>query len=191
MKAEVGRAGGDDGSSPSGMVTARALMDGAGGHTMAPSVSTVPGAVIPHSTISGMGQWQQLVADWPPSTMPSGRSIEQFQASPGNVRHDILISKQQVGRVIGAGGSMFKELTQKTGCNIFVLDKVGAKPRRRARRTRRDLALTSRPSPRASSYEPSFHCPDPRVQQQPTRRATCLLRCNRRVHRQASAKSSG
>mmetsp|Transcript_23016 Transcript_23016/g.53208 ORF Transcript_23016/g.53208 Transcript_23016/m.53208 type:complete len:117 (-) Transcript_23016:1201-1551(-) len=33
-----------------------------------------------------------------------------------------------VGRLIGSGGSTYKELTMKTSCKIFVLDKEGPPP---------------------------------------------------------------
>jgi len=59
---------------------------------------------------------------WPPANYEGGR-IRTAQATPGAVRHDVLIHKDDCGRVIGKGAAMYKELTMKTGCKIFVLDK--------------------------------------------------------------------
>ena len=68
--------------------------------------------------------YQKLVSEWPPPSVPTGRSIQQLEACAANVRHDMLIDHAQVGRVIGAGGSTYKQLTQSSQCNIFVLEKV-------------------------------------------------------------------
>jgi len=73
-------------------------------------------------------QWQILATDFPPMETPSGRRMVELQKTPGNVRHDIVIAKGQVGRLIGSGGTTYKELQNKTGCNIFILDKEGPAP---------------------------------------------------------------
>jgi len=71
---------------------------------------------------------QKLVHNFPGLETPSGRRIQMLENTPGMSRHDIIVEKAHVGRLIGSGGSTYKELTQKTGCNIFVLDKEGPAP---------------------------------------------------------------
>lgn len=66
---------------------------------------------------------------WPaPSSGTSGMRINALCAIDGNVRNDVTIPKSMVGRLIGTGGAIFKELTAKTACNIFILDREGPPP---------------------------------------------------------------
>eukprot|EP00966_Prymnesium_polylepis_P101784 2356770-Prymnesium_polylepis.1 len=44
----------------------------------------------------------------------------------GHVRHDILVDKQRIGRIIGPRGATLQQLTHSTQCEIFVMDKEGA-----------------------------------------------------------------
>lgn len=67
----------------------------------------------------------RLVTGFPPIDQPTGRKIQALEGVPGHVKHDMLVPKGQVGRLIGQGGATYKELQVKTSCNIFVLDKEG------------------------------------------------------------------
>merc|ERR1719229_2093780 len=58
----------------------------------------------------------------------AGRKIQQLLQTPGHIRKDVIVSKGMVGRLIGSGGSTYKELTMKTSAKIFVLDKEGPPP---------------------------------------------------------------
>jgi len=58
----------------------------------------------------------------------AGRKIQQLLGTPGHIRKDMLVAKGMVGRLIGSAGSTYKELTMKTSCKIFVLDKEGPPP---------------------------------------------------------------
>ena len=46
----------------------------------------------------------------------------------GRVRHDIIIEKAKVGKIIGSRGATLQAIIQNTTCEIFVLDKEGAPP---------------------------------------------------------------
>ena len=46
----------------------------------------------------------------------------------GRVRHDIIIEKAKVGKIIGSRGATLQAVIQSTTCEIFVLDKEGAPP---------------------------------------------------------------
>jgi len=71
---------------------------------------------------------QIISQGWPPTTGFVGQRIRQLELVAGNVRNDILVAKTMVGRLIGTGGSMYKELQTKTGAQIFILDKEGPPP---------------------------------------------------------------
>lgn len=100
---------------------AQALAASSGG----PGVSTVDPAG-PSAMPASLGQI--LVTGWPTAAEPSGRRMAALEQTPGMMRHDILVGKPYVGRLIGQGGSTYRELQQKTGCNIFILDKEGPPP---------------------------------------------------------------
>ena len=71
----------------------------------------------------------QIVSQgWPPTTGFVGQRIRSLELTVGNVRNDVLVAKSMVGRLIGTGGSMYKELQTKTGAQIFILDKEGPPP---------------------------------------------------------------
>jgi len=46
----------------------------------------------------------------------------------GRVRHDIIIEKARVGKIIGSRGATLQAIIQNTTCEIFVLDKEGPPP---------------------------------------------------------------
>jgi len=69
--------------------------------------------------------FERTTGDWPLATERVGPKIRALEATPGNVRHDILVEKQRVGRLIGPQGSTLKALLANTGCEIFVMDKEG------------------------------------------------------------------
>lgn len=67
--------------------------------------------------------FKRLVGDWPPPYGGTGKRIATALSVPGAVRHDILVEQGSIGKIIGASGQMHKELTAKTSCNIFIIDK--------------------------------------------------------------------
>jgi len=71
---------------------------------------------------------QRLVVGWPPLDQPNGRKIASLEESPSMMRHDMLVETRVVGKLIGLGGCTYKELTNKSGCNIFILDREGPPP---------------------------------------------------------------
>ena len=74
-------------------------------------------------------EFQRLVAaGFPPETEATGRKIALLDGTAGMVRHDRIVQKANLGRLIGVSGTIFKELTQKHGANLFVLDKEGPPP---------------------------------------------------------------
>jgi len=57
-----------------------------------------------------------------------GRKIAQLLTTAGHIRKDLIVPKTMVGRILGSGGSKFKEIMSKTSCKVFVLDKEGPPP---------------------------------------------------------------
>jgi len=70
--------------------------------------------------------FDRTFGDWPYTTEKVGDRIRAAEATPGHVRHDILVEKSKVGRIIGSKGIALKMLTNSTNCEVFVLDKEGA-----------------------------------------------------------------
>ncbi|KAL3906033.1 MAG: hypothetical protein SGPRY_010697, partial [Prymnesium sp.] len=73
--------------------------------------------------ISAESGFERTTGDWPLLTERVGAKIRSLESTPGNVRHDILVEKQRVGRLIGPQGSTLKALLANTQCEIFVMDK--------------------------------------------------------------------
>lgn len=69
------------------------------------------------------GSCTRLVANWPPPHGGNGKRIAEAEAVPGVVRHEILLDKNCLGKLIGVGGAMLKELQTRTGTQIHVCDK--------------------------------------------------------------------
>ena len=44
------------------------------------------------------------------------------------VRHDVAVQKLRIGRIIGTRGIVLRALIERSGCEVFVLDKEGAPP---------------------------------------------------------------
>ena len=70
---------------------------------------------------------QILTGDWPYSTEKCGMRLAQL-VREGRVRHDIIIEKAKVGKIIGSRGATLQAIIQISTCEIFVLDKEGAPP---------------------------------------------------------------
>ena len=88
----------------------------------------------------------QIVSQgWPPTTGFVGQRIRSLELTVGNVRNDVMVAKTMVGRLIGTGGSMYKELQTKTGAQIFILDKEGPPPGQADDRQPSGLAATKTP----------------------------------------------
>jgi len=60
--------------------------------------------------------------DWPPGNTQRGAQILKTLASTGHIRHDMLMDDQHIGRLIGKGGEVYKQMRSVTGCNIWCLD---------------------------------------------------------------------
>ena len=75
----------------------------------------------------GSSQSLILTGDWPFQTDKCGAHIAELYWQ-GLVRHDMVIERGKVGRMIGSRGSNLQALRQTTNCEIFVLDKEGAPP---------------------------------------------------------------
>ena len=52
-----------------------------------------------------------------------GESIHRKQETPFNIRHDILIEKRVIGRILGKGGRDLEGLQLSTGASVFIIDK--------------------------------------------------------------------
>jgi len=67
--------------------------------------------------------FHRLAADFPPPGSDLASRIEACEATPGHQRHDLLVDQGMMSHLIGAGGKTHKEMTARTGCSIFILDK--------------------------------------------------------------------
>eukprot|EP00965_Chrysotila_dentata_P027415 910491-Pleurochrysis_carterae.AAC.1 len=61
---------------------------------------------------------------WPRNGEKWAERIAEKEVLPGNVRHDLLIEKASVGKLIGPQGSKRRELTQRSGCEMYIVDDV-------------------------------------------------------------------
>ena len=59
---------------------------------------------------------------WPPPGYLHARDLPMQMAMPGVVRHDVLVAKENCGRLIGRGGTTHKEMLAASGCVIHILD---------------------------------------------------------------------
>jgi len=72
----------------------------------------------------------QLLAgfpDWSVSAQAMGRRMAEV-AALGGKRVDLRYPHEHIGRLIGAGGSAYRDLCKRTGAHIFILDKEGPPP---------------------------------------------------------------
>ena len=53
----------------------------------------------------------------------AGEKIAAAESYPGAVRHDLLLTSQAIGRLIGPRGANFRRVKLETGCELFILDK--------------------------------------------------------------------
>ena len=64
---------------------------------------------------------------WPPASFrPVGAEVASLQATPGLVRHDIMIHMSKCGKIIGKGGETFKRLENTSGARVFLIDREPA-----------------------------------------------------------------
>ena len=76
-------------------------------------------------------EFQQRFDDWPPLRPDNPQHhanakrlhVAIAQGGRGAVRHDMVVPKELCGRLIGPGGSAFKEMTARTGAAIVIFDK--------------------------------------------------------------------
>ena len=52
----------------------------------------------------------------------SSAEIKQAMSRPGSIRHDMLIDKSAMGRIIGPGGNTYRQLQERTGCTVVICD---------------------------------------------------------------------
>ena len=84
-----------------------------------------PSAVTPTAGAPTGELGTRLVADgWPSPTTMNGNRLQSAQQKPGNIRHDLLVEKAHVGKLIGRGGNTFKELEAKSGAEVFICDEA-------------------------------------------------------------------
>ena len=64
---------------------------------------------------------------WPNATtgLQTGvaRRLAEAESAPGALRHELLVDKNLLGKLIGPGGSKLKEIMTHTACGVFVCDK--------------------------------------------------------------------
>ena len=63
---------------------------------------------MPPDGFPGQGQFVMLLGDWPLEQKRVAPRISQLMNSPGTARHDMILEKNRVGRVIGPQGSTLK-----------------------------------------------------------------------------------
>ena len=70
-----------------------------------------------------------LTGEWPMSSRQD-RVAERIRAhaAGGRTRHDIVLDRSYVGKLIGQRGNNLQALRQGTQCDVFVLDKEGPPP---------------------------------------------------------------
>ena len=66
--------------------------------------------------------------DWPYTTERVGDRIKRLDARAEFVRHDMIVEKRRVGRLIGLHGAALNALLASSQCEILVLDKEGPPP---------------------------------------------------------------
>ena len=67
--------------------------------------------------------FERLTGDWPPPTKRDGARIAAALRDPGAVRHDLLVDKKAVGKLIGPGGATHRQMVSRSGCAIVIIDK--------------------------------------------------------------------
>ena len=60
------------------------------------------------------------------TTCKAREKMTDFESPFYKIEDDMLIEKGRVGRLIGPGGGTLKALINRTGCEIFCMDKEGA-----------------------------------------------------------------
>ena len=67
-----------------------------------------------------------------PRTPATHAREPRLEQTPGNVRHEVIIEKRCIGRILGKGGRDLAALKESSGTEVFIIDKARA-PRLRAR----------------------------------------------------------
>ncbi len=93
------------------------LMRGAREAAAARGGSTVAAAAGPPPFAGAV----QLFKDWPAVDSREGRRVAQCLSRGDRVRHDFLVHHSLVGCVIGKGGCVAEELSQRTECTFHVV----------------------------------------------------------------------
>jgi len=75
-----------------------------------------------------MGFPRRVGGEWARETSRVGNRIAWLESQPEYVRHDMVVKKTDIGRLIGVRGVVLHRLLTRTQCEIFVLDKEGHPP---------------------------------------------------------------
>ena len=86
-----------------------------------------------------------------PRTPATHAREPRLEQTPGNVRHEVIIEKRCIGRILGKGGRDLAAMKESSGAEVFIIDKARA-PRLRGRGSGRasSSSITSRHPPRPS-----------------------------------------
>jgi len=71
---------------------------------------------------------RRVGGEWARETSRVGNRISWLESQPEYVRHDMVVKKSDIGRLIGVRGVVLHRLLTRTQCEIFVLDKEGHPP---------------------------------------------------------------
>ena len=63
--------------------------------------------------------------NWPPRSYHKslGEAIYQAQETPGHVRHEVIIERRTIGRILGKGGRDLAAMKEQSGSEVFIIDK--------------------------------------------------------------------
>jgi|TARA_B100000524_G_scaffold305323_1_gene180526 hypothetical protein len=93
-----------------------------------PLGADLPSQLSPTPTVRTATRGQIVFSNWPPASSKQFPHVRALEATPGHVRHDLLIADSLGGKIIGHGGETYRQLKAQTGCHVFVLLKEGAPP---------------------------------------------------------------
>jgi len=80
----------------------------------------------PQSPQPGQEEFYRRPDNWPGRgylVRYVGEAIHRAQETRGNIRHDVLIERRVIGRILGKGGRDLEALQLCTGAEIFIIDK--------------------------------------------------------------------
>ena len=78
--------------------------------------------------VSRADSTNRIGGDWPLQQPRVGARIAMLETVSSLHRHDLIVDKSVLGRLIGPSGAAHRALVQQTKCEIFLLDKQGPPP---------------------------------------------------------------